>query len=363
MVGVAACGTVNSIKALWETRIRKVQEEEKEEARRRKTKGGVTGRLDTSVWEDRLTLAKLKEKLQSEEGRLILRIEQEDWKSLPDCLVQLPHVQEWQIHRTGLQTIPSFISRFQNLLVLDLSRNGISNIPRQIDVGEAVRPLVLLSGELPQLKELLLSYNRIQLVPEELGCCQSLERLELAMNRNLDQLPNQLRNLKKLQHLDLSMNNFTRVPDCVVGMPMLEWLDMGGNHLQHLPEDIHRMEKLHTLWLQRNQLETLPENISRMASLDTLVLSSNKLTDIPQLMEDMSNLRFVNFRDNPLTLNVTLVSEKTETQEEDDREMFGREFMLTYIQEARKRSHAILHMHRVATATAVSAAPVDSIST
>lgn len=126
-------------------------------------------------------------------------------QSLPDCLVQLPHVQEWQIHRTGLQTIPSFISRFQNLLVLDLSRNGISNIPRQIgqswftdcvllcaDVGEAVRSLVLLSGKLPQLKELLLSYNRIQLVPEELCCCQSLERLELAMNRNLDQLPNQV---------------------------------------------------------------------------------------------------------------------------------------------------------------------------
>lgn len=52
----------------------------------------------------------------------------------------------------------------------------------------------------------------------------------------------QLRNLKKLQHLDLSMNSFTCVPDCVVGMPMLEWLDMGGNHLQHLPEDIHRCE-------------------------------------------------------------------------------------------------------------------------
>lgn len=53
-------------------------------------------------------------------------------QSLPRCLVQLAHVQEWQIHRTGLQTIPSFISRFQNLVVLDLSRNGISDIPRQI---------------------------------------------------------------------------------------------------------------------------------------------------------------------------------------------------------------------------------------
>lgn len=49
MVGVAACGTVNSIKALWETRIRKVQEEEKEEARRRKSKGGVTGRSDSKL--------------------------------------------------------------------------------------------------------------------------------------------------------------------------------------------------------------------------------------------------------------------------------------------------------------------------
>lgn len=73
----------------------------------------------------------------------------------------------------------------------------------------------------------------------------------------------------------------------------------------------------------------------------------------------------MNFRNNPLTLNVTLVSEKRKTleeEEEDDREMFGRDFMLTYIQEARKRSHAVLHTH-VAVATAVSAAPVHSIST
>lgn len=60
------------------------------------------------------------------------------------------------------------------------------------DVGEAVRSSVVLSGKLPQLRELLLSYNRIQLVPEELCCCQGLERLDLAMNRNLDQLPNQV---------------------------------------------------------------------------------------------------------------------------------------------------------------------------
>lgn len=144
------------------------------------------------------------------------------------------------------------------------------------------------------------------------------------------------------------------------------------------------MEKLHTLWLQRNELERLPDNISRMPSLDTLVLSSNRLKDIPPLMEDMTNLRsvkphsmqpplclsrlvlfqfvsppwpdhlrflwsrFVNFRDNPLTLDVTLPVRKTAAEDdEDDREMFGREFMVTYIQEARKRAYAVLNVHCV----------------
>ncbi|XP_055364592.1 leucine-rich repeat-containing protein 39 isoform X2 [Betta splendens] len=354
---VAACGSVRSIKALWETRIKRREEEQS----RRSLRGGAMVRLSLGVWEDRAALARLKDKLQMEDGCLILRIEHEEWKSLPSCLIQLREVQEWQIHRAGLQKIPPFISSFQSLLVLDLSRNGISEIPKQI-------------GKLTRLRELMLNYNRIQFVPVELSYCESLEKLELAMNRVLSCLPDQFRNLNRLQHLDLSMNDFTCLPDSVVGLPALEWLDMGGNRLQHLPEDIHRlvllsepcthpqlasqqhrcvlrMGKLHTFWLQRNELQKLPENISRMSGLDTLVLSSNRLKDIPPLMEDMSQLRFVNFRDNPLTLDVTLPSRKMEANmdeedQEDDREMYGREFMKLYIREARTRAYTVLDMHR-----------------
>ncbi|XP_006790338.1 leucine-rich repeat-containing protein 39 [Neolamprologus brichardi] len=338
MVGVVvACSSVSSIKALWETRIRRRREEHEEEHKRRTTRGGATGRLGVGLWEDRAALARLKQKLETEDGRLVLRIEQEEWKVLPGCLIQLSQVQEWQIHRTGLLKIPHFISSFQNLLVLDLSRNGVAEIPKQI-------------GKLTRLRELLLSYNRIPFVPAELSGCESLERLELTMNRDLNELPDQLGTLSRLQHVDLSMNDFSCLPACLLALPALEWLDMGGNCLHHLPEDIHRMEALHTLWLQRNELEKLPENIARMRSLDTLVLSSNRLRDIPPLMEGMSNLRFVNFRDNPLTLDVTLPSRKAvpeDEEEEDVREMFGKEFMLMYIQEARKRAYAVLNVHCV----------------
>ncbi|MEQ2182412.1 hypothetical protein GOODEAATRI_022023, partial [Goodea atripinnis] len=244
--------------------------------------------LSVRVWEDRAVLARLKEKLQMEDGRLVLRIEQEEWKVshtgtglvfliseqlvdmfsfsqiLPGCLIQFIQAQEWQIHRTGLLKIPHFISSFQNLLVLDLSRNAVAEVPKQI-------------GMLTRLRELLLSYNRIQFVPEELSGCESLERLELAMNRNLNELPDQV-------------------------------------HLS-------------SLTLSKPQLSPF---ILRLISAPFLLS------------------RFVNFRDNPLTMDLTLPPRKKVAEDdEDDREMFGWEFMQMYIQEARKRSYAVLNMHCV----------------
>lgn len=71
---------------------------------------------------------------------------------------------------------------------------------------------------------------------------------------------------------------------------------------------------------------------------------------LASLISSLPRSRFVNFRDNPLTLDVTLPSRKAvaeEEEEEDDREMFGKEFMLMYIQEARKRAYAVLNVHCV----------------
>lgn len=47
MVGVVVCGSISSVKALWETRIKKrkeEQDEEEEQRRRRAAGGGATGR-------------------------------------------------------------------------------------------------------------------------------------------------------------------------------------------------------------------------------------------------------------------------------------------------------------------------------
>ncbi|XP_032753315.1 leucine-rich repeat-containing protein 39 isoform X1 [Rattus rattus] len=311
---VVCTGAVSTVKEVWEERIKKHHEDVKREKE-------FQQKL-VRIWEDRVSLTKLKEKVTREDGRVILRIEKEEWKTLPSSLLKLNQLQEWQLHRTGLLKIPEFIGRFQHLIVLDLSRNTISEIPRGI-------------GLLTRLQELILSYNKIKTVPKELSNCASLEKLELAVNRDISDLPTELSKLLKLTHLDLSMNQFTTIPLAVLDMPALEWLDMGSNSLQQLPDTLDRMQSLHTLWLQRNEITCLPETIRNMKNLGTLVLSNNKLQDIPGCMEEMTNLRFVNFRDNPLRLEVTLPP-SDDVDGEEEQELFGLQFMHEYIQESRR---------------------------
>ncbi|KAK2491154.1 hypothetical protein MC885_017600 [Smutsia gigantea] len=288
---VVCTGAVNAVKQVWEKRIKKLDEDLKREKE-------FQQKL-VRIWEERVSLTKLREKVTREDGRVILKIEKEEWKTLPSSLLKLSNqLQEWQLHRTGLLKIPEFIGRFQNLIVLDLSRNTISEIPRGI------------------------------------------EKLELAVNRDICDLPQELSHLLQLTHLDLSMNNFTTIPPAVLNMPALEWLDMGSNRLEQLPDTIERMQNLHTLWLQRNEITCLPEAISNMKNLGTLVLSNNKLQDIPMCMEKMTNLRFVNFRDNPLKLEVTLPPSGS-TDEEEERELFGLQFMHVYIQESRRADNQV----------------------
>ncbi|GAB1288052.1 Leucine-rich repeat-containing protein 39 [Apodemus speciosus] len=266
---VVCTGAVSAVKEVWEERIKKHHEDVKRE----KACSALGGqkRVLVRIWEDRVSLTKLKEKVTREDGRVVLRIEKEEWKTLPPSLLKLNQLQEWQLHRTGLLKIPEFIGRFQNLIVLDLSRNTISEIPRGI-------------GLLNRLQELILSYNKIKTVPKELSNCTSLEKLELAVNRDISDLPPELSKLLKLTHLDLSMNQFTAIPLAVLDMPALEWLDMGSNSLQQLPDTLDR---------------------------------------------------FVNFRDNPLRLEVTLPPSDS-TDGEEEQELFGLQFMHAYIQESRR---------------------------
>ncbi|MEJ1285855.1 lactotransferrin [Cricetulus griseus] len=246
------------------------------------------------------------------------------WKELPDSLKEQTHLKEWHIHSTLIQTIPAYIELFQAMRILDLPENQITCLPAEI-------------GRLKNLKELNVSFNHLRSIPPELGDCENLERLDCSGNLDLMELPFELSNLKQVTFVDISANNFSSVPICVLRMCRLQWLDISSNNLSDLPQDIDRLEELQSFLLYKNKLTYLPQAMLNLKKLTLLVVSGDHLVELPTALCDASTpLKFVSLMDNPIDKAQCQDSDET-IESEQDRQHFDKEFMKAYIEDLKER--------------------------
>ena len=112
-----------------------------------------------------------------------------------------------------LREVPlEVFTEFPNLMLLDLSKNRLKELPPQL-------------GLLKKLKKLILFKNRIESLPAEIGQLEDLR--ELVINQNeLETLPYEIGNLKKLRYIDMWSNNLTHLPGSMAEMWALEELDL-----------------------------------------------------------------------------------------------------------------------------------------
>mmetsp|Transcript_11220 Transcript_11220/g.15459 ORF Transcript_11220/g.15459 Transcript_11220/m.15459 type:complete len:1381 (+) Transcript_11220:57-4199(+) len=117
----------------------------------------------------------------------------------------------------------------------------------------------LLSYKLPMLstyhlrnvREMNLSLNKIQSLPNDFGLLAALERLNLS-NNMLSALPASVSSLKKLKILNLAHNSLSTVQDEVMLMDSLEQLNLSHNLLASFPYALVRLQKLAALNLSFN---------------------------------------------------------------------------------------------------------------
>ncbi|XP_048383641.1 leucine-rich repeat-containing protein 2-like [Stegostoma tigrinum] len=265
------------------------------------------------------------------EGReFIFELQGIEWKEFPETLKDKTYLKEWYIKKTSIENIPSFIVMFQNLIVMDLSRNCIKELPVEI-------------GRMINLKELNVSFNKLTYVPLELGCCENLEKLNLSNNLELTELPFELRDLQKLSSLDLSSNQFQSMPICVLRMTKLKNLDISSNKLKDLPQDLDRLAELESLYLQKNKLTYLPKVMCKMNKLKILVVSGDDIKKLPTSLTTDPNLKYVDLRENPLEDWVH--SEIFENDE--DQEEFEKDLMQMYFKDLEERETAPAYTTRV----------------
>lgn len=214
-----------------------------------------------------------------------------------------------------------------------LQQDGVfDNLEQALRAPEKVRRLVLQSED-PQMRHL----------PPGLGTLTNLEALEISCLENLEDLPDEIGRLRKLEELVIDNGNGCQMnvtlprsigelenlrvlrlygaldarsldggeserratgkslPDTVAGLGKLEELDLGRNGLRSVPPQVASLRRLKRLGLDYNEIREVPSFVGNLTALEELSLNSNGGAKLPRSLSGVKGLR-VSMGNNALTL-------------------------------------------------------------
>ncbi|MEO4049333.1 leucine-rich repeat-containing protein kinase family protein [Pseudomonas sp. CAU 1711] len=136
-----------------------------------------------------------------------------------------------------LRSLPHDLPRLHRLKVIFCSDNAFDSLPEVLGdcpqlemVGFKANRIARVAAAAlpPQLRWLILTDNRIETLPQELGRRPRLQKLMLAGNR-LRALPQGMAELQQLELLRIAANRIEALPDWLPRLPRLAWLAFAGN--------------------------------------------------------------------------------------------------------------------------------------
>ncbi|KAI8130217.1 hypothetical protein FF38_12561 [Lucilia cuprina] len=154
-----------------------------------------------------------------EENVNIVDFSRNRFTTLPEGLLQMKTCcSELVFANNVISTVPSFISQFTRLSLVNLSCNNLTNLPEEFSV-------------LNTLRELNISNNKFEMLPNCVYELQGLEILLACDNRIkvIDASSSGLGALKRLATLDLRNNNIEHVPPILGNLKNITTLEIIGN--------------------------------------------------------------------------------------------------------------------------------------
>jgi hypothetical protein len=136
----------------------------------------------------------------------------------------------------ALTALPDDLPRLHRLRIIFCSNNPFTHLPEVMGSCPSLTMVGFKSCQIrhvspralpPRLRWLVLTDNRIESLPEEMGSLP-LQKLMLAGNR-LRALPASLAGCSTLELLRISANALPALPDWLTALPRLSWLAFAGN--------------------------------------------------------------------------------------------------------------------------------------
>ncbi|XP_060116664.1 protein flightless-1 homolog [Heteronotia binoei] len=224
---------------------------------------------------------------------------------VPDDIFQLDDLSVLDLSYNQLTECPRELENAKNMLVLNLKHNSIDSIPNQLFINltdllyldlsdnklESLPPQM---RRLVHLQTLILDNNPLMHAQlRQLPAMIALQTLHLRnTQRTQSNLPTSLEGLVNLTDVDLSCNDLSRVPECLYTLSNLRRLNLSSNQISELSLCIDQWTRLETLNFSRNQLTSLPSAVCKLTKLKRLYLNSNKLDfdGIPSGIGKLANL-------------------------------------------------------------------------
>ncbi|KAI9280449.1 hypothetical protein BY458DRAFT_470045 [Sporodiniella umbellata] len=101
-------------------------------------------------------------------------------------------------------------------------------------------------------------------VPSQLSFFTQLTVLDLSRNK-LREMPACIEQLTNLRHLDVSYNQFVQLPTILCRLVQLVHLDISHNPLQHITANVSRLQKLSLLDLSYTDIQFIPAELLDLA--------------------------------------------------------------------------------------------------
>ena len=134
--------------------------------------------------------------------------------SLPDDFVRLKYLRVLFASNNRFETMPTVLGRCENLSMVGFRANGMQVLPPE--------------SLPPTLRWLILTDNKLETLPAELGRRPALQKLMMAGNR-LRSLPAEMSACSRLELLRIAANRFEALPEWLLSLPRLSWLSYSGN--------------------------------------------------------------------------------------------------------------------------------------
>lgn len=123
---------------------------------------------------------------------------------------------ELHFHDNQIEKLPKNVSDWAKVRTLNLNKNNLQRLPAYI------------GSQMPNLRNLALSQNKLTAVFKQVFDCKGLYKLDLRDNEITD-LPKEIAQLSQLRQLLLRGNRLRDLPDNIAEMQSLKFLDLRDN--------------------------------------------------------------------------------------------------------------------------------------